>query len=453
MAKNSVFYCTSCGYETGSWMGRCPGCGEWNTLEEASKAKGKPSRNSKITSVTKTMSKKLKEIETDESKRVDSGISELNRVLGGGLVPGSVTLLGGDPGIGKSTILLQICNKLAEEGTVLYVSGEESFSQLKMRAERIGIDTDKLYILSETDMNNIETEIERVFPKIIIVDSIQTIYRPELTSATGTVSQVKEAAASFTYIAKTTGAIVLLIGHVTKEGTIAGPRVLEHIVDTVLYFEGDRYESYRILRTVKNRFGSTNEIGVFEMKENGFQEVMNPSSLFLSDETSKEPGVGVTCIMEGTRPVMVEIQALVSETTFGNPRRTSAGIDYNRLSLLAAVIEKKGGIKLGNQDVYLNVVGGLKIEDRSCDALVVLVIASSLRNKPLLKSLACIGEVSLTGELRSVSNMDKRISECIKLGYDKIIVPRVSLKNIRDHEGAEIIPARNINEAIAASCQ
>jgi DNA repair protein RadA/Sms len=447
--KEHIYFCKECGYETKKWMGKCPGCNSWNSFSEELVSSSKNSKSSTINGLKeRNTAKKLEEIKLDDAHRIDTGLNELNRVLGGGLVAGSVVLLGGDPGIGKSTILLQVCNKLSEEGELLYISGEESSSQIKMRAERIGINSKNLSILSETEMDIIESEISKIKPKIIIVDSVQTLSRADMTSAAGSVSQVREVAASFTYIAKTTGAAVFLVGHVTKEGALAGPRVLEHIVDTVLYFEGDRYDSYRILRAVKNRFGSTNEIGVFEMKEEGFEEVLNPSGLFINEEYTKEPGCGITCILEGTRPVLVEIQALVSESSFGNPRRMSAGIDTNRLSLLSAVIEKKGGLRFGNQDIFLNVIGGLKIEERTSDLLIVLLLASSLKNKPLQEGMVSIGEVSLTGEVRNVSNLDKRISECKKLGFKKIIVPASSMKNIKDIKDIEIIPVKTINEAI-----
>lgn len=448
--KELIHYCKECGYESKKWLGKCPGCGAWNSFVQEAITPSKNAKSGVVASMKeKNTAKRLDEIEIDDSHRIDTGMKELNRVLGGGLVAGSIVLIGGDPGIGKSTILLQICNKLSDEGEVLYVSGEESASQIKMRAERIGANSKKLSILAETDIDVIESEISKINPKIIIVDSVQTLSRMDMTSAAGSVSQVREVAATFTYIAKTTGAAVFIVGHVTKDGAIAGPRVLEHIVDTVLYFEGERYESYRILRAVKNRFGSTNEIGVFEMKEEGFNEVTNTSGLFISEEFNREPGCGITCILEGTRPVLVEVQALVSESSFGNPRRMSAGIDYNRLSLLSAVIEKKGGLRFGDQDIYLNVIGGLKVEERASDLLVVLLLASSLRNKPIQEGLVAIGEVSLTGEIRSVSNIDKRISECKKLGFNKIMLPKSSVKNVKDTTDIEVIPVVNINEAIS----
>lgn len=452
-AKEIVYFCKECGNETKKWAGKCPACGAWNSLTEEFVSKTKSKKTTLGLSLNENTPKKLKEIELDDSHRIFTGMKELDRVLGGGMVAGSIALIAGDPGIGKSTLLLQICNKLTEEGTVLYISGEESPSQIKMRAERIGIsiDNENLSILSETNMENIETQIERLKPKVIIVDSVQTVSREELSSAAGSVSQIREIAASFTTIAKTTGAATFLVGHVTKEGAIAGPRVLEHIVDTVLYFEGDRYESYRVLRAVKNRFGSTNEIGVFEMKEEGFKEVVNPSGLFISEEYPNQPGCGITCILEGTRPVLIEVQSLVSSSSFGNPRRMTAGIDNNRLSLLSAVIEKKAGLRFGDQDIYVNVVGGLKVEERAADLLIVLLLASSLRNKPIQESVISIGEVSLTGEIRSVSNLDKRIGECKKMGFKKIILPKASMKNIKKDDEIEFIPVANITEAIDAA--
>ena len=450
--KEEIWFCKECGYESKKLMGKCPGCGNWNSFESELVTKSKKSKTGLVKSLSeKHTAKKLEEISIDDSHRIDTGLTELNRVLGGGLVAGSIVLLGGDPGIGKSTILLQICDSLSNEGQVLYVSGEESESQIKMRAERIGVKSKNLSILSENELETVEDEISRVKPKIIIVDSVQTISRCDMSSAAGSVSQVREVAASFTYIAKTTGAAVFLVGHVTKEGSLAGPRVLEHIVDTVLYFEGDRYESYRVLRAVKNRFGSTNEIGVFEMKNEGFEQVTNPSGLFIGEESTNQPGCGVACILEGTRPVLVEIQSLVSETSFGNPRRMAAGIDTNRLALLSAVIEKKAGMRFGNQDIFLNVVGGLKIEERSTDLLVVLLLVSSLRNKPLQESMAVIGEVSLTGEVRPVSNIEKRISECKKMGFKKIMIPLSSSKNLKKDNEIEILTVKTIQEAINIS--
>lgn len=423
MKQKTIFYCTSCGNEQSKWSGQCPACKEWNTLVE------EPQRNqnnaTKSTFVKpRSYAKKLDEITADERIRIDTGIKELNRVLGGGIVEGSVVLVGGDPGIGKSTLLLQMCQNIDKE--ILYVTGEESDAQIKLRANRLGVVSNNLSILAENSLDNIEANIEQNKPDIIIIDSIQTIYRQDMSSAPGSVSQVREATSSLTTIAKSTGTTVFVIGHVTKEGTLAGPRVLEHLVDTVLYFEGDRYESYRILRAVKNRYGSTNEIGVFEMRNDGFEEIKNPSGLFINLE-EEDSGCCISCILEGTRPMLVELQSLVTTTNFGNPRRMATGFDNNRLILLLAVLEKRCGLKLANQDTYINVVSGLKIEDRASDLALCMAIASSYKNKLLPESTAFIGEISLTGEIRPVSSMDKRISECEKMGFKNVVVPNTNI--------------------------
>lgn len=453
MAKKTAFFCRNCGYESVKWMGQCPGCKEWNTFDEAPVLDKKEAKHNHSTILAKkSKALLLDEIEADTSYRIDTGINELNRVLGGGLVQGSVVLLGGDPGIGKSTLLLQICDKLSNEGNILYVSGEESAAQIKMRAERIGITSKKLSVLSENNLDDIESSITEKEPKVIIVDSVQTIYRASIDSAAGSVGQVREVTTAFTYIAKKTNAAVFLIGHVTKDGALAGPRILEHLVDTVLYFEGDRYDSYRVLRAVKNRFGSTNEIGVFEMKSEGFAEVSNPSGLFISEDGNNNAGCCVTCILEGTRPVLIELQSLASVSSFGNPRRMSAGIDYNRMTLLIAILEKKAEYDFSKHDVYFNVVGGLKIDERSTDLAVAMAMASTLTGQSIKKGLAIIGELSLTGETRNVSNIDKRLSECEKMGFTKVIVPATNLKSIKINDyNLEIIPVANINDALINS--
>lgn len=441
MAKaKTVFYCTECGNETSKWVGQCPACKAWNSLVE------EPKRENLATKSTymkpRSEAKKLKAITADEKDRIDTGIKELNRVLGGGIVEGSVVLVGGDPGIGKSTLLLQMCQHI--DKNILYVTGEESDTQIKLRATRLNVTTDDLYILAENSLDDIEKTIEDIKPQIVIIDSIQTVYRKDMTSAPGSVSQVREATASLTTIAKNTGTTVFVIGHVTKEGTLAGPRVLEHLVDTVLYFEGDRYESYRILRAVKNRYGSTNEIGVFEMRGDGFEEITNPSGLFINME--EEQGCCVSCILEGTRPMLTELQALVSPTNFGNPRRMAAGFDNNRLTLLLAVMEKKIGLKMANADVYLNVVGGLKVDDRASDFAVAMSIASSYLAKDLPESTAYIGEISLTGEIRPVSSLDKRVSECMKMGFKNVVIPKT---NIPIPKGINIIQEKYLASAIS----
>lgn len=447
--KNTVFFCKECGHESYKWLGQCPGCKEWNTFTEGLKENPKENKSSRTTLITeKNNALKLEEITVDTTYRIDTGLEELNRVLGGGLVPGSIVLLGGDPGIGKSTILLQICDKLSEEGEVLYISGEENPSQIKMRAERIGTTSKQLSILSESNLDDIEKIVMEINPKIIIVDSVQMIYRPQVDSVAGSVSQIREVTASLTHMAKSTGAAIFLIGHVTKDGGVAGPKTLEHMVDTVLYFEGDRYESYRVLRTVKNRFGSTNEIGVFEMCGDGFAEVTNPSGLFISEDGKNSIGCGVTCVLEGTRPILTELQALASVSSYNNPMRRSTGLDLNRITLLIAILEKRAELNFAKHDIYFNVVGGLKITERSSDLAAALIITSSLINKPLLPNLAILGELSLTGEIRSISNIEKRLSECEKMGFSKVIVPKLNIKNLKNDFQLELIPVENINQAI-----
>ena len=438
MAKQvkNVFVCGECGYESAKWLGKCPGCGSWNTLVEETAAPVRQASNTARASA-------LSDIAAGDAIRVSTQIQELDRVLGGGIVSGSVILLGGDPGIGKSTLLMQVAAALSRQGKVLYVTGEESSAQLKLRAERLGVGGEML-ILAETDLNAIEGEARRVKPAYLIIDSIQTMYCPELSSAAGSVSQVREATSILTRFAKSTGATVFIVGHVTKEGAIAGPRVLEHMVDTVLYFEGDRHDAFRLLRSVKNRFGSTNEIGVFEMRDTGMVEVPDPSGLFISGEYA--PGCAVTCTMEGTRPILVEVQSLINATAFGNPRRMASGIDQNRLVLLLAVLEKKAGLRLSDKDVYINVVGGLKLEERAADLAVALCIASCLADKPLKKNTALIGELGLTGELRSVSRLEKRVQECARLGFDKIILPKSA--KLPPMPGMTMLPAANIRDAV-----
>ena len=450
MAKEKIlWYCKECGNEYSKWQGQCSGCKEWNTIVEAPKrivSKGNPNKSSIITETN--VAKKLKEVTSDNATRIDTGLKELNRVLGGGLVLGSVVLLGGDPGIGKSTILLQICDTLANNGKVLYVTGEESSAQVKLRAERLNTKNDDIYLISETDLDVIENNINEIKPDVIIVDSVQTLYRNSIESSAGSVSQVKGVAESFTYIAKQTNCTVILVGHVTKEGTLAGPRILEHLVDTVLYFEGDRYEQFRILRTVKNRFGSTNEIGIFEMKENGFSEVENPSLLFINEDNNSA-GCAITCTMEGTRPILVEIQALTTASSFANPRRTATGFDYNKSIVIAAIIEKRAKIDLQKHDIYMNVVGGFKLQDRSSDLTIALSIVSSILDKPVKKGFASIGELTLTGDIRSVGNIESRIKECERLRFSDVIIPLSSKKLLSDFKTCiNIHYVKDINDAI-----
>ncbi len=439
MAKNAhpLFFCGECGYESAKWLGKCPGCGNWNTMVESTAVQvrggGSPAQ-----------AQPLSDINITSISRSTTGMRELDRVLGGGLAPGMAVLLGGDPGIGKSTLLLQVTGYLAQGAKVLYVSGEESPAQIKMRAQRLRIDSNVL-LLAETDLSAIEAEIHRLRPAFVVVDSIQTMSCPELPGTAGSISQVREATAVLTRIAKKTGAAVLIVGHVTKDGAIAGPRVLEHMVDTVLYFEGERHADLRLLRAVKNRFGSTNEVGVFEMCDDGMRQVQDPSRLFLSGQHL--PGCAVTCALEGTRPMLAEVQALLAQTAFGSPRRTAAGIDAGRLSLLLAVLENKARLRLSDKDVYLNVVGGLRILERAVDLGVAMCVASCYKDTPLNKATAAIGEVGLTGEVRSVSQMDKRMRECVRLGFTTLIVPRA--EGLPAIQGATLVQVRNVAEAVA----
>ena len=415
-AKGSVFFCGECGYESTKWLGKCPACGSWNTMLEQKKISSVPS----INNLTYAHAIPLADVTTTASGRVSSGIGELDRVLGGGIVPGSVTLLGGDPGIGKSTLLMQTAAELTKQGTVLYVTGEESASQLKLRAERLGVGGDML-ILAENDLSAIESEVDRVKPAYVMIDSIQTMYSADCSGSNGSISQIREATSLITRMAKRTGAATFIVGHVTKDGAIAGPRILEHMVDTVLYFEGDRQDSFRLLRSVKNRFGSTDEIGVFEMRSTGMAEISDPSTLFITG--TDLPGCAVTCAMEGTRPMMVEVQALLSTSPFSNPRRMAAGLDNNRLVLLLAVLEKKAGLRFYDKDVYTNVVGGIRLDERTCDLAVAMCIAGAGADIALPPRTAILGELSLTGEVRPVNRLDKRIQECARLGFSHIVVP------------------------------
>lgn len=439
MAKDRVtFICGECGYESAKWMGKCPQCDSWNTMTESAQVKVKAAAPGS------SVSQKLSKVTPLPQKRVSAGMEELDRVLGGGLLRGMAVLLGGDPGIGKSTLLLQAADALGRDGIVLYASGEESAAQIKLRADRLGMKND-IDILCETDLEHIIDEAVAVKCNVLIIDSIQTMFSEESAGAPGSVSQVRAATARLTRFAKDTGVVVFIVGHVTKDGNIAGPRVLEHIVDTVLYFEGDRHEGLRLLRAVKNRFGSTNEVGVFEMCDNGMREVVDPSKLFLSGESA--PGCAVTCAMEGSRPILAEVQALLTDNAFGNPRRTSAGVDAYRLSLMLAVLEKKAHLKLSNKDVYLNVVGGLRLDERSTDLAVALCVASALMDVPLPKHTAALGEVGLTGEVRGVARIDPRLSECARLGYSTVLVPKLTKKPKID--GLTIVPVSTVGEAIA----
>ena len=438
-AKGSVFFCGECGYESTKWLGKCPACGSWNTMLEQKKISSAPS----INNLTYAHAIPLADVTTTASGRVSSGIGELDRVLGGGIVPGSVTLLGGDPGIGKSTLLMQTAAELTKQGTVLYVTGEESASQLKLRAERLGVGGDML-ILAENDLSAIESEVDRVKPAYVMIDSIQTMYSADCSGTNGSISQIREATSLITRMAKRTGAATFIVGHVTKDGAIAGPRILEHMVDTVLYFEGDRQDSFRLLRSVKNRFGSTDEIGVFEMRSTGMAEISDPSTLFITG--ADLPGCAVTCAMEGTRPMMVEVQALLSTSPFSNPRRMAAGLDNNRLVLLLAVLEKKAGLRFYDKDVYTNVVGGIRLDERAGDLAVAMCIAGAGADIALPPRTAILGELSLTGEVRPVNRLDKRIQECARLGFSHIVVPNSD--TLHKVDGLNYTRVKNIREAL-----
>lgn len=449
MAKlKQVYVCQQCAYETGKWMGKCPNCNEWGSLVEEV-VDSKKTVASKVTTTNKPI--KLKEIHIAEENRTSTGMDELDRVLGGGIVKGSLILVGGDPGIGKSTLLLQICEEIGETGKeVLYISGEESVTQIKMRGERLKVTTSRLSLLSETNMAFIEEHIKSTKPDLVIIDSIQTIYTDEVSSAPGSVSQVREATHKLMSLGKGYGITIMLVGHVTKEGALAGPRVLEHMVDTVLYFEGERHASFRILRAVKNRFGSTNEIGVFEMCDIGLKEVTNPSEIMLAGRPLDVAGSVVSCSLEGTRPMLIEVQSLASFTSFGIPRRTATGVDYNRVVLLIAVLDKRAGMDLGNYDAYVNLAGGLKVNEPSLDLAITLAIASSFKNTVIDPSTVVFGEVGLTGEVRAVGMAEKRVLEAAKLGFKTCIMPKANLDKMPKVKGIKIIGVSNVQEALSA---
>ena len=448
--KTTVFFCQSCGYESSKWMGQCPGCREWNTfVEETVDKKAEKILSSDHGKTHKPVS--LNSVVMEQEERIQTGMQEFDRVLGGGIVPGSLVLVGGDPGIGKSTLLLQICQILSQmKRTTLYISGEESLQQIKIRADRIGQFTDSLHLLCETNLNTIRVMIEREKPQIVIIDSIQTMYSEDITSAPGSVSQVREATSAFMQIAKGVGITIFIVGHVTKEGVVAGPRVLEHMVDTVLYFEGDRHAAYRILRSVKNRFGSTNEIGVFEMGSNGLKQVLNPSEYMLSGKPEGASGSIVTCSLEGTRPILLEVQALVCRSNFGIPRRTAAGADMNRLNLLMAVLEKRNGMPMGNCDAYVNIAGGIRMTEPALDLGIVLALVSSFKDISISEKTICFGEVGLSGEVRAVNMAQQRVQEAKKLGFETCILPKVCLKNMGKTEGIQLIGVSDVREAIQA---
>lgn len=446
MSKLRVQYvCQSCGHASPKWLGRCPDCGEWNSFVEET-----PTHVTTRTHAASTATPiPITEIPEFVEDRVHTGMAELDRVLGGGLVPGSLVLVGGEPGVGKSTLLAMISQRLASAGRmVLYVSGEESTQQIKLRAQRLGVTARSLLLLAETSLDAIVDAAGKVQPQVLVIDSIQTVYKPDLASAPGSVGQVRESTAHLLRLAKDSGTAVLLVGHVTKEGQIAGPRVLEHIVDTVLYFEGDRQHAYRILRATKNRFGSTNEIGVFEMRAEGLREVGNPSAAFLSERAREAPGSSVVCAQEGSRPLLVEIQALVTPTVFGMPRRTASGLDYNRLVVLLAVLEKRAGLHLGSQDVYVSVAGGLTIDEPAVDLGIAAAVASSLRNRPVDQAAVAIGEVGLAGEIRTVAQLGPRIAEAARMGFRRVVIPRAGAE-ARQRDGVEAVPVEDLSEALA----
>lgn len=446
--KKTVFFCQNCGYESAKWMGQCPGCREWNTfVEEPVAARTAQGRTAEKRSAAQPV--KLSEIQTDRDERTATGIEELDRVLGGGIVPGSLILVGGDPGIGKSTLLLQVCRRLSDRQIpVLYISGEESLRQIKLRAARIGSFTEYLKLLCETNLDVIRSVIEREKPGVVIIDSIQTMYNEEVGSAPGSVSQVRESTGVLLQIAKGMGISVFIVGHVTKDGNVAGPRVLEHMVDTVLYFEGDRHASYRILRGVKNRFGSTNEIGVFEMRQEGLAEVKNPSEFMLNGKPKGASGSVVACSMEGTRPILIEVQALVCHSNFGIPRRTAAGTDFNRVNLLMAVAEKRARVNLSSSDAYVNIAGGIKMTEPAIDLAILLAIVSSQKDVVIDEKTVAFGEVGLSGEVRAVSMAEQRVLECRKLGFHTVILPGVCMKTVASIDGIRLVPVETIYDAI-----
>lgn len=448
--SKSVYICNNCGYESAKWNGRCSGCGEWNTMEEMEVIK--PSASSKTRATQKAVSfTKVSDISTDDEIRYKTGMGELDRVLGGGIVKGSIVLLGGDPGIGKSTLLLQICNYLGNDKQVLYISGEESARQIKLRADRLGVNSDNLYIASGTDAESAATSITASNCDIAIIDSIQTMSIGAITSSPGSITQVRECTNLFMRTAKESGSSIFIVGHVNKDGAIAGPKVMEHIVDTVLYFEGVRHLSYRILRAVKNRYGSTNEIGVFSMNDTGLEEVPNPSQMLLSGRPENVSGTCVVSAMEGTRPVLAEVQALVTKTSFGTPRRMSTGFDYNRMSIILAVMEKRCGFFFGSLDVYINVIGGLRLTEPASDLAVAIALYSGLCDKPVGDKVIAFGEIGLGGEIRNVNNINERIKEGARLGFERCIVPKSALKQIKSApKGMQILGASTLKQAFSA---
>lgn len=459
MAKkqSTVFFCQECGYESAKWLGQCPGCKQWNTFVEeiVRNTSATGGKSGKVSSFSRGVSHevrgpvKLPDIPIGQEERFTTHIAELDRVLGGGIVEGSLVLVGGDPGIGKSTLLLQVCKALSADGKdVLYISGEESLQQIRLRAERIGSFSDHLYLLCETNLDAVEEIVQKYRPRMVVIDSIQTMYNEQVGAAPGSVSQVRETTGRLLQLAKGLNISVFIVGHVTKEGTVAGPRVLEHMVDTVLYFEGDRYASYRILRSVKNRFGSTNEIGVFEMREEGLAEVKNPSEFMLSGRPEDASGSVVVCSSQGTRPIMLEVQALVCRTNFGFPKRQATGTDFNRVNLLMAVLEKRLGLQIGDCDAYVNLAGGMKIQEPAIDLGIVMAIASSFKNRAVGREFMVFGEIGLSGEVRSVSMAEQRVQEAKKLGFTTVVLPESNRETCRKITGIRLIGVRNVQEAI-----
>lgn len=450
MTKSHTQYvCQNCGRRTPRYFGRCPSCDEWNTMIEEIVERRAEGKSATVTAFHSSP-QRLTEISSDGLDRLPLSMSEFSRVLGGGIVPGSLVLVGGEPGIGKSTLLLQVAaHTSGVGGTTLYVSGEESARQIKMRADRLKIAREEMFVVTETNLDHIFAHVESVKPRLLIIDSVQTTYNEGLTSASGSVSQVRQTATRLQALAKQTGVAVFLVGHVTKEGAIAGPKVLEHIVDTVLYLEGDLFHTYRLLRSVKNRFGATSEVGVFEMREHGMAEVSNPSEAFLAERMVNSPGSAIAVTMEGTRPLLVEVQALTSTTSFGNPRRTANGIDFNRLLLIVAVLSKRVGLRLGDQDVFANVIGGLRINEPASDLAVAVAIASSVRDLPVAADLSFVGEIGLSGELRAVSQLPSRLKEAAKLGFRRCIVPKaIRRQSELPPEGLDIAEARSLRQAL-----